>query len=309
MIPLMFAAALVDTIIAQPMDYETVFVHEWGVVTFCQEQITLGAVPEHDLFEAEQDPAQWNEPVVRAPVVYFYGAPFSGSFTVDVPSGHFIETMPLPGSLLCIAPLSPMEFNRAVWNIAGTYTDCPEEMLGTASLETSVTPDLLEAWRLPPSHSIEFEGGSYEKFIYYECTISDSDPSILHPVLFTEEGPVLHYDYDGPVAVFWKTPEGMEMDLLNDESVPPGVMDDQSVHEFFLELMCTWAGDRMKPQEISVMWDTWEGWIIGGHWNGDTLLVFPLPEQSVERISTITLETQQNFSVEYTRFYLGMLTK
>ena len=72
MLPLMFAAALVDTVIAPPADFNTIYVHEWGAITFAEE-IIIGAVPPSDPFESFQTHNEWDEPVSRAPVVYFYG--------------------------------------------------------------------------------------------------------------------------------------------------------------------------------------------------------------------------------------------
>ena len=99
MLQLMFAAALMDTVIAPPPEFETVYVHEWGVITFCEEAVTLGAMPETQQWNQITEPDDWEEMVVRAPVVYFYGAPFSGKFTVTVPFGSFIETMPIPETI------------------------------------------------------------------------------------------------------------------------------------------------------------------------------------------------------------------
>jgi hypothetical protein len=44
MLELIFAAALMDTVIA-PIDFGTVYVHEWGAVTFTEESIIFGANP------------------------------------------------------------------------------------------------------------------------------------------------------------------------------------------------------------------------------------------------------------------------
>ncbi len=117
MLPLMFAS-LVDTIIAPPADLNTIYVHEWGAITFAEE-VTIGAVPPSDPHENSPIHNDWDEPLARAPVVYFYGAFFQGTFTVTVPSGRFIETWPAPEKLTAIAPLRLASSSRAGGTIPG----------------------------------------------------------------------------------------------------------------------------------------------------------------------------------------------
>ena len=113
MLELIFAAALMDTVFA-PIDFGTVYVHEWGAVTFTEESIIFGANP---LTDPDSDlilPYQWEEPVARAPIVYFYGAQFSGTFTARVHSGYFIETLPYPDNVESTSPMPPQQSYNAV---------------------------------------------------------------------------------------------------------------------------------------------------------------------------------------------------
>jgi len=62
----------------------------------------------------------------------------------------------------------------------------------------------------------------------------------------------------------------------------------------------------MKSEEIAAMWETCDGWLMSGTWNGEALLLFPLPSDVVERMTTITLETEEDLELEYSRFYFGV---
>ncbi len=311
MLPLMFAA-LVDTIVAPPPDFNIAYVHEWGAVTFTEEVVHFGTGPEAfpDIFTDVTEPDIWDEPVARAPVVYFYGAPFTGTFTVTVPDGEFIETVPEPRF-----PEPPVQADSdgggasvARWRITS------DPYLGRDGFESPgsgcIPADLHGAWRWPGSNTLLFDDGSAESFIYYECSLDreicgeywdrlrvGGDPA-YHP---EDTPPMIRFEVlsTGTVAaeIFGSGEEEMEMR----RSIHP-IMDRESI----LETLCSWSGGTMKSEEISAMWETWEDWIMSGDWSGDVLLLFPLPSEVVESMSTISLDTGENLQIEYTRFYIGV---
>ncbi len=106
MIPLVFAAALVDTV-ALPDDWNSVIIHEWGVVTI-SEGLLVESVPwQYGNPQSKNDPSM-ND---RAPVVYFYGSDFhDAEFTVELSSGTFTEMFPAPDAV------SP-DNSSITWNI------------------------------------------------------------------------------------------------------------------------------------------------------------------------------------------------
>ena len=55
------------------------------------------------------------------------------------------------------------------------------------------------------------------------------------------------------------------------------------------------------------MWDTWRGWVAGGSWDGDELLMFPFPSSTVESMTSIRLIPDQMLDVQYTRFFIGFV--
>lgn len=303
MLELIFAAALIDTVIA-PVDFGTVYVHEWGAVTFTEESIIFGANPLTDPNSDLIPPYQWEEPVARAPIVYFYGAQFSGTFTVSVHSGTFIETLPFPDNLVSTSPMPPQQSYNAVWEVSETTLN-QEYLVGEYSC---VSSDMLEIWRTPPSYVLEFNDGSREKFIYYECALQPSSEDRFYPVLLQDNGAVLHPDYDGPVLRFVKCGDRVNMELVIEWPVSEQVLYTNDQGNDVPGILCDWAGGTMKSEELVSMWDTWRSWIYDGSWSGDTLLVFPLPEKTIEGMTTIILQTNDYQEIVYSRFYLGILS-
>jgi hypothetical protein len=293
MLELLFAAALMDTVIAEPQD-GTVYVHEWGVVTFSQETVTFGADPSMMDFVQPYDPDQWEDAVVRAPVVYFYGEPFSGSFYVNAAGGSFIETWPEPDSTMQTGPITGEGHNTAQWQIDWSIPGNDRDGAGAVDAISCISEELLELWCKPPSMLLGFRNGLSGKFIYYECSLQPVENGYYYPVVYGPEGVGLSDSYQDELLSFVKTPSGVTM--LN----PP---DGEIV-----ELLCDWAGGTMKSQELEAMWLTWEDWIRQGSWQGDTLQVFPLSETTVDNITTISLATDGYQYVEYSRFFLGMLS-
>lgn len=304
MLELLFAAALMDTVIAHPVG-EYVEIHEWGVVTFSQESVVLGADPGTDPHAAAIPPDQWEEPVVRAPVVYFYGKPFSGVFTVNTIAGSFIELYPEPETLTDTSPMPEFPSAIARWRISAAGPHSGERGLPDMDRRaaTCVSPELLELWRSPPSMRLEFSDGSAEGFVYYECRLSNWPEQEYYPVTFTHGGPALDPGWDGEVLRCVRAGDSVLLELHSEEGakeVEPEVVPD---------MLCRWAGGTMKSQELEAMWETWEDWVMDGEWSGDTLDVFVLPLSTVQNISTVHLETDEYMRVEYRRFFLGMTSR
>ena len=304
MLELFFAAVLMDTVVAPPVE-GYVEVHEWGAVTFTQENVIFGADPGTDPHAAPIPPDQWEEPLARAPVVYFHGEPFSGTFTVNVAAGSFIELYPVPGSLMDTSPMPEYPSGTAMWNItmAGPYSEEGGMPGRERALTSCVTPELLEIWREPPAMLLQFEDGSSEKFVYYECRLNSPADSAYYPVLMTGDGPALDPEWEGEILRCVRTGESVALELDSEEATE--ALEPSDVHQ----LLCDWSGGHMKSQELQAMWRTWEDWVLGGEWSGDTLEIFTLPGSTVEGISSISLETDEYMLVEYRRFFLGMISR
>ena len=76
--------------------------------------------------------------------------------------------------------------------------------------------------------------------------------------------------------------------------------------ETVMEILCGMAGGDMKSEEIGDLWDTWEGYVTGGGWTGDRLMVFRLPMDLVDRLSSVSLETSEGLHTQTVRYFLGM---
>jgi len=301
MIELLFAAALMDTVIAQPVD-NVIEVHEWGAVTFTQEHVTFGADPATDPEAPVIMPEMWTEPVARAPVVYFYGEPFSGTFTVSLSGGDFIELYPQPDTHLDTSPMPELPSSSATWTIsfASPADDGGRRLAAEISC---IGPELLNLWRQPPSHELEFSDGGSESFIYYECTLTPLPEGMYYPVVQGNDGPELDSEYRGEMLLFTGSGDGIAAQLKSDSGTEDIQLDD------IPGILCGWAGGAMKTQEIEALWGSWEDWVISGEWSGETLLVFHLPQSTVESITSIQLNTDEYSNVYYRRFYLGMISQ
>ncbi len=307
MLPLMFAA-LVDTIVAPAAELNTIYVHEWGAITFAEE-IVIGAAPPSDPFENFTTAHDWDEVVSRAPVVYFYGAFFQGTFTVTVPSGTFIETWPIPEELISIAPLHLLNSAKAVWTFSATSWREPGRTdISAGSDQLSFSPEILDIWRRPSSFLLEFGDGASEKFIYYECALTPRSNDDFYPAILTDESTVLDPEYHGELIRFIKLDGKVIIDPIAERYGTHRDLQQATEYGDVFETLCSWAGGTMISDEISAMWTTWGDWIYNGSWSGDTLLVFPLPEETIERMSSITLETSEEHEIEYSRFYVGILS-
>ncbi len=307
MLPLMFVA-LADTVIAPPAELNTIYVHEWGAVTFAEE-IVIGAAPSSDPIKDFTTHNEMDELVSRAPVVYFYGASIQGTFTVTVPSGRFIETWPVPGELISIAPLQMYNSSRAKWTISGTSWGEPGiNDISPGSDQLSFSPEILNIWRRPPSLPLEFADGAREKFIYYECALTPQSSNDFYPAILTDEGTVLDPGYHGELMRFIKLDGEVILNPIAGRYITRRELQQATEYGDIHETLCSWAGGTMKSDEISAMWSTWEDWIYSGSWSGNTLVVFPLSDETVERMSSITLETSGEHEIEYSRFYVGIIS-
>jgi len=87
--------------------------------------------------------------------------------------------------------------------------------------------------------------------------------------------------------------------VLEDFSLT-GVADTELVPNTFVR----WAGQGLTSPEIAALWDTWKPAFTeeGSYW-----LVFPVPEEFNNGISTISLDTSDHREVEYERLFLGAI--
>ena len=297
MIPLLFAAALVDTVCVVDNDnFNTVIVHEWGVVSM-GEQLVVSSVPCD--YVLEFDAPYYLED--KAPVVTFYGSTFTDAvFSVSIHTGRFTDAFPFPVG-------ATLDGEVLDWEIASAQDFGESYEIPASSLPESRSTSgwAYDDWRDGPAHVLEFTDGTSDRFIYYECTIPFGSDDPFFPF---DRGRGLHRDYESEVLVFETgSPDGVMVYLCgNDHIAASSDLMEPYSREMVLEVLCSWSDGRMKSSEIADMWDAWSDWVLQGQWAGDRLLVFELPVEVVERISTVNLELTGSMEVMVERFYLGM---
>ena len=307
MIPLFFSL-LVDTVLVNP-DFETVRVHEWGVIQMDYSYLeAVGAEwcypDDHGVFHSGE------LMVVDAPVVWFHGPEFTGKFTVEILNGSMTTRYPEPDHIEQIhSPLwTVLPLERVVWEDLTFTAPAPPDGLRADDKRSDTRWDMesfgwaVPWWRLVPSLTITRESDGWsDQFIYYECTTGNrplSDEAFCRDQgANTYQGPALVFAWNGDELVFKHADVGDAIETSG------GYISVDQIEE----ILCRWAGNNLKSEEIEALWLTWEP-VIRGRCSmyGEMVLLYPLSDDVVDSISRLVLETDQGFSVEYYRLFLGL---
>jgi len=305
MIPLLFPI-LADTI-AVPIDYGTVYVHEWGVVCFEEpDQEVVGVRWEPVLFP-DEPPYDYG---VEAPVVWFHGSSCTGTFTVSTPEGWLTELYPLPDGTEGVFPPDiisedfPPLITSARWSIRLDGPEPSEEEPvptgGSLPFEWA-----MEYWRGVPSKWLYRESdGFVDRFIYYECGL----PADFDGLFKREEGSIVFdegWSGEGLVLISGEMPGMLSVHLEGEFAMPAISGFHPASSDSIRKVVSGWAGGMLKPEEIDALWNTWEGTLFAppGKW-----LLFPLPSDVTERISTISFTPDDCWiDVVYERLFLGLI--
>ena len=310
-------AALADTVFV-PVDIDIVLLHEWGVVEIdTYSSFAVGAPTGEEL------PLFYDiDYCVEAPVVWFHGSDFTGKLTVTSPEGHLTVTYPEPDRVEQDPAGMPVQ---AVWSLEGhsvfltEQTPLPVEEIPMVEEEVMVDGERLveppstgfdwarDLWRRVPSLGLVGTTGNWrESFIYYESQVDD---------LFGTPPDDAGYDWlvrdlDVPAMVFMSGPEALSLMCPVDMTgeMPSLTEGDFEVYdrEVMLAMLCSWAGGGFKSEEITALLDTWERRLTTVPY-GENVVLFPIPMEYWDRISTLTLETEQGYDVEYKRLFLGLI--
>ncbi|MBN2586798.1 MAG: hypothetical protein JXA64_04490 [Candidatus Fermentibacteraceae bacterium] len=304
MIPFLYFA-VADTIVA-PMDYETVYVHEWGVIevdlSFPE---ALGAEWGYLGEDGVLEP--WTEYEVEAPVIWFHGVQCRGTLTVSANQGYFTTLLPHPDSLIdgegerMMSP-DAVGSQTAVWR---DISVSPEMM----ELEESipVAYDMggfgwaIPFWREVGGNFIAVPGSAYrDSFIYYECTAA-SIPGMTHDC----QGGDMTYGYCGEALVFSPSGDGLQAGLAEvDGGIEAG--ERELTDTEILSVICGWSGE-LKSSEIQALWNTWEPAIRRRCMrSGERLIMFPLTPEQTESVSSIRFQPNGGNRVVYSRLFLAI---
>ncbi|MFO7626277.1 MAG: hypothetical protein R6V62_03340 [Candidatus Fermentibacteraceae bacterium] len=289
---------LADTVVV-PVDETLIRVHEWGVVTFTSFGTEAAGAP-GDTYGF--DP--FGMVCVDAPVVWFHGSPFSGTFTARAGMGFVSVAYPEPSQ--GFEGATPQAVS---WRIEGR-NPVPFDEAPTPRVPDN-TPFLwaMDHWRDVPCLDLYDGAGNYlDRFLYYETLIPDGIQARMNTVvedgrhlagLFSPEGLLITTGEGSEVHVYTIIP----LPVLTDALRLP--LESTDVHE----KLCDWAGGNLKSQEIAALWNTWEPFFRERP-SGERWLLFPLPPETVESISSINLSFENRYdiaTVEYHRLFLGLV--
>ena len=314
MLPLLFPF-MVDTVIAPPLDYEDLFVNEWGVVVFTSEGTTVTGAPDENgnVYYGRQ---VFGELCVDAPVIWIHGAFFEdATLTVKAVRGTLTALFPEPdetrgGELPVIAS----------WNIAALpprpLVERPEPVIPPHTPFSWA----MGFWRDVPSLDLfSADDGEYmANFLYYEAGIPYWE---VPSGIFDAKVLAGYYAPDGLLITAGDVPavERIQLIPLPDGSgIPPGQTGQLSDDEI-CDIICGWAGGNLKSQEITALWQTWEPFFttlslddkyaFDRRESDEQWILFPLPWDVVEEISTIHLEVHDSIyrEITYNRLFLGLV--
>lgn len=282
---------------------EAIVLHEWGVVVYQAGTVT-----------ATGGCGSWiipEEPVARAPVVYFHGAPFTGSVRV-ASIGTIFDTYPTPdiswGGLEMMGGLG----SCIEWTHLEVFDPAAREMRrGLPDPFQTPSGDLWWAaaqWRTPDALVLERSDGFQDCFLYYEVDLTGT--GMFVPVAgMAPEGTGPDELVTGEMLLFHRSPDGvLTFELL--QGGDPGMAGSTAPFAYSYEesrsIIGGWASDCLTDPEIEAMWTTWQPFLKDGEWGGSSLLVFRMPSPMVERVSTIIVTSDQGLPVVQERFLLGM---
>ena len=275
-------------------------VHEWGVITWDNGVVSAQGAPYQEIYwEAE----------AKAPIVYFSGPEFAGSFTVTVENGEIIELYPVSGE---------WESDRYIWNGKFTWDD---SQMNYVEESGSYNPadfrwfDYLDYWRTPEKLTYYGNDGMVEKFLYYETRIDDVSFLPLYPGIQFEYENDRFYNMEvlilgiengnlmattcilGRFATISVLPLGWETEVSENGS---------EIRDIFYE----WSRDIVNIQEIDALWNTWNHWFTDEAFRGENrdegsaLVIYLMPQDLIDNVSTLFLETENGYPVDYCRYLL-----
>lgn len=284
---LLLAAA---TIFSSLQGQDTISVHEWGVVLVDEVVPMATGAPPGTVLE----PAPM---LVDAPVVWFHGPEFTGTFSVELEEGYFSVLLPNPFEISDeLVDDSEISGTLASWD----GLKFPDTASGDECMEMSVSDRLdafdwdMDIWRRVPSLGVIHPATGYEDgFIYYECSASGI---LENPQQLPEGERIEVREYQGdlmPVLVRDSSFTDTERATLTENEV--------------LEVLARWGGGGFMDEEIRALWSTWEPHLKTRCLEyGEALAIYPLSPEQVARISTITLQPDQPYEVEYSRLFLAI---
>jgi len=281
---------------------DAIAVHEWGVVLYGSDDAVAVGAPAVDPLGAI---------CVDAPVLTFHGAPFTGDVAV-CSLGEITAVYPDPdGAGGAISGILGGLGSCVRWEGLSVGPGMPSDADRWAGPPVAGFDWAVGLWRVPGVSRVSRSRDAFEDaFLYYEVEFGEDGLPVplegLAPAGTPPEelsGDVLVFRRrDGWVTADFESPAADRRAV--DESLPTDVQTGGAGGA--LQTVRAWADGLLTEEELGAMWGTWEPYILYGDWQGDSLLVFPLPQPLIERISTIVVTPDVDLPVTISRFFLGM---
>ncbi|MBD3370959.1 hypothetical protein GF402_11445 [Candidatus Fermentibacteria bacterium] len=302
--PLLILAMLLIAQGRTDREMPRIYVHEWGVMTYGECRLELAATP-----------PTFSPSAVRAPVVYFHGPEFTGTFSVRVPGGYLTDTYPVPDS---------GGSGLAVWTgLRGSY-DLRDEHTRRAIRDVpGEFEEYLASWRQSGSLLLSRGNDFLDKFLYYECVLEDSLLSpdrwivpvqyvdgelLLKPLVpgVSEDGEVLVLMRDGEGCRYLRCPQSrLERRIVPDDLLPYDTED-------VVRVLLDWNHEDLDLEEIVALWKTWEDFLTGTVGSRDMppprfAVIARMDPEKLDELCSLELTPERDYTVEYHRFILSVL--
>lgn len=268
-------------------------VHEWGVI---QQNPVLTGAPYAETPAAEAPVSELED---RAPVVYFHGDPCVVSMRITFPNmGYATEAIPEPGEGGVNSTYLAWE-NLELTDQRPVSADFGWPACGESSIPAPV-------WRDVEALDILF-GGQRDSFLYYECV--PGSPGDL-PYISLSGNQALRMPYGEIPCIVLVSSSGGPMygvftlaEIIT--SIPKGLQFLEDPASLRREVW-RWADGVINEDEFAAFWNTWESSFLEDC-TGDVMVLYPVPEEVLERIAPIEIITEEDMETEISRFILAEL--
>ncbi|MCD6589237.1 MAG: hypothetical protein J7K88_11885 [Candidatus Fermentibacteraceae bacterium] len=271
-------------------------VHEWGVVTTAPDVVS-GAVPtDSEIITAEplQDPLD-----DRAPVVYFHGDPCSVTVRISFSDmGYTTAVLPEPDE-------GGINSTYAVWNNL-RLTEASDTIHTEGWVNSGEHNYPFPVWRQVDALNVS-SNGETDRFIYYECR-----PGSMGDLPFVNQSGNFSFrmPYGEIPCIVLTSSGGRPMfgvftlaDILT--SIPKGLQFLDEPVQLERELW-RWADGVLNEDEFDAFWSTWESRFLADS-STDVMILYRLPEETVERIAALEVVPDIHTEVTVNRFIIAEL--
>ncbi len=299
---MMMCLVLILTASTAQADDNAICLHEWGVVIYDGNTARAVGGPGSILFARDEVPIE-----AEAPVINIYGPEFTGDVTVAA-LGAICEMYPEPDAAggPGMMPGGLGSFIRWAGLRASSGDECEESLQEYSAQPVPAFAYAVPSWRPADALTLERADGFSDRFLYYEVDVTGTGFPLPLAGHAAENEPVareiivLHGNSQG-VAVTFELLHGGDPSMAG--TTAPHLYSGAEVRQ----ILAGWASGTLTDHEIDAMWATWEPYILSDGWAGESLMIFPLPGEVVDRISSINVENDQGFPVTVQRFFLGMM--